>query len=253
MSKKKPKNKLKVIAFTIATGEHRKYADKMIKSLRKFHSEEELPIEIVGDEEVEKIKDPHFFYRATPFIGRQLLEKYDVVVKLDADQIITADISHVWKGDFDVAVVNNSNPKEYQQYPVSVWNIHPLSYVNCGFVVMKNIDFTDHWWKLCVSPHFNHYQMREQDLLNIMIFYGNYKVKFLDALGKWHGLVSKGYWPKIIMKDGKMVLPDDGEWPSDGDKEIVCIHWAGGNQPNKMNYKIHFKPEVVKYLDKLVK
>jgi hypothetical protein len=103
-----------------------------------------------------------------------------------------------------------------------------------------------------MSAHFDKYQFREQDLLNILVFYGDYKVKFLDASDKFHGLASKGYWPMIKMKGDKLILPTNAEWPTDGDKEICVLHWAGGNMPNKMNYRLHFKPDVVKRLDYLV-
>jgi len=246
-------NKLKVIAVTIATGNHMKHYERLKNSLRKFHSEEELPLYLIDEKEIKTVPDDSFFYRATPIIGHKFLQDFDVVIKLDADQIITGDISHVWEGDFDVAVVNNSNPREFKTYPVSVWDVHPLAYINCGFVVMKSKVFAKHWLDLCYSDHFVNYQMKEQDLLNIMVFYGNYTVKFLDATPKWHGLIAKQYWSKCILKDGKLILPKNDEWPKDEDKEIVCLHWAGGNDVNKGNYKLYFKEEVSKWIDKLIK
>ena len=203
--------------------------------------------------------------------------------KLDADTVITGNLDHIWEGEFDVAVVNNSNPREDKAYPVRLWNINPLAYVNCGFVVMKSKAFVDHWMGLCYSEHFNSYQFKEQDLLNIMVFYmsqlvsGQYKVRFLDKSDKWHGLISKGYWPNIEYKakwknnmnmsgakygtvkitqekvGDVLLLRKNEEWPKDEDKIIKVIHWAGGNQPGKMNFKLHFKPDVVKRLEELVK
>ena len=252
MSKKKTK-KLKVIAVTIADKANMRHYEKLKNSLRKFHSQEELPLVLIDEKEIKSVPDEHFFYRATPIIGHRFLEQYDVVIKLDADQIITGDISHTWEGKFDVAVVNNSNPREVKTYPVSVWDINPLAYVNCGFVVMKSKEFAKHWLDLCYSNHFQNYKMREQDLLNILVFYGNYAVKFLDAGPKWHGLIAKQYVSKAKMVDGKIILPKNDEWPTDEDKQIICYHFAGGNDVNKGNYKLYFKEEVVKYLDKLVK
>src|SRR3990167_7525207 len=188
MKKKKEENK-KIVAFSIADGNNLSYFQKMEKSFHYFHPKIEM--KLVGPPELASIlqKDNQFFYRATPAIGWNLLDQgYDVVVKIDADSVITGDISHTWKEKFDIGVVNNSNPREYEKYPVTVWNIHPLSYLNCGFVVMQSRLFVQHWLSLCASPHFLHYQMREQDLLNIMAFYmgreqggGPYNVKFLDA------------------------------------------------------------------------
>jgi len=179
---KQPKNKKKVVAFSIADDANLVYFKKMEASLRKFHSEKELPLILVGGEQLKAVvqQDPHFFYRATPGVAKDLIHAYDTVIKIDADSVITGDLSHLWeeKG-YDIGVVNNSNPRELKNLTVTVWNIHPLSYVNCGLVVMKSEEFVDHWWQLCLSPHFNFYQMKEQDLLNIIVFYGNYKINFL--------------------------------------------------------------------------
>lgn len=243
----------KVIAFCIADQNNLKYYEMMKNSLRKFHSEEELPIRLISGEELKYyLKDPFFFYRATPIIASELIGSYECVIKLDADQIITGKLNHIWEVDYDVAVVNNSNPREQKIYPVSVWDIHPLAYVNCGLVAMRSREFIDHWVNLCMGQHFNSYQFREQDLLNILVWYGNYKVLNLDAEEKFHGLASKGYWQDIKLVDNKLILPQGLEWP-DKDKEIVALHWAGGNSPDKMNFRIRFQPEVIKRLEELVK
>lgn len=256
--KKKEKNR--VVAFTIADENNMAYYNKLEKSFHKFHPDIELVV--VTGEQLRKLleQDKQFFYRATPVIAWNLFktDKYDTVVKIDADSIITGDISHTWEGDFDVAVVNNSNPREMATYPVSVWNIHPLSYVNAGFVVMKSRNFVVHWLGLCTSPHFEHYQMREQDLLNIMCFYmnntlgGTYNVRFLDSEKYAHGLVVKGYWADMIMKKDELILPKNEEWNSE-DKIVKVLHWAGGNTPNKQNFDLQFQDEVSTWLKELIK
>jgi hypothetical protein len=239
---------MKIAAFSPADEKNMEYFLKMKNSLRKFHSQEEIELALIGPDQLKTMQDPMKFYRMTPVVAKQLIEKFDVLIKLDADQVITSDISHMWESDFDVAVVYNSNPRELKSFPVKVWDIHPFEYANCGFVVMKSKKFINHWYKLCHSPRFDNYQMKEQDILNIMIHYGDWRVKWLDNSDKWHGLVSKGYWPLIQLRDDKLILPKNKEWPIDDDKEIVCIHWAGGNV-EKMNFKIRFNPKVVERLE----
>lgn len=243
----------KRIAFTIAGPEDLGYADKMIKSLRKFHDEDELPIVVISGEKLQNLlkQDPMFYYRATPIIARDLWRQgYREIIKIDSDSVITGDISHVWKDKFDVGVVNNGNPRETKKYPVTVWNIHPFSYVNAGFVVMKDERFINHWFNLCNSVHFQAYQMKEQDLLNIMVFYMDFRVSFLDSGDKWHGLVSKGYFPQMELRENKLILPKNEEWNKE-DKEISVIHFAGGRVADKMNFNIQFREEVVEWLKKL--
>lgn len=249
----KQNKKKKVVAFTIADEANMPYAEKLERSFKHFHPKVELIV--VGGKTLQDTLavDPQFFYRATPGIARDLIKDYEAVVKIDADTIITGDLTHTWNDDFDLAVVQNSNPIEMEKYPVSVLNIHPLSYVNAGYVVMKSEKVVDHWWRLCASPHFDFYQFREQDLLNIMIFYGMYQTRFLDMSDKWHGLISKGYWQNIELKDDKLILPHTEEWPQYEDKQICAIHWAGGNTPNKMNINTSFKPEVAKWINNLLK
>jgi hypothetical protein len=247
---------MKICAFTIADEKNLVYANKMIKSLRKFHSEKELPMFVIGPEKLKEIlpQDPMFFYRATPIIAKDLWKQgYDTIVKIDADSVITSRLDHLWDGEFDVGVVNNANPREMKAYPVSVWNIHPLSYVNCGLVVMKSERFINHWLNLCNSVHFQAYQMKEQDLLNIMVFYMDFKVAFLDSGDKWNGLISKGYWLKFKLDKDKLILPKNEEWPTTEDKQICVIHVAGGNVADKFNFNIQFKPEIAKWLTNLTK
>ena len=242
--------------FTIADRVNMQYYDSLKNSLAKFTKD---PLILIDEAKINQLGDPNFFYRATPIIASGLLRDYDAVCKLDVDQIILGNLDHIWEGDFDVAVVRNSNPREDEVYPVRLLDIPPTMYANCGFVVMKSKPFVEHWLKLCMSAHFNNYQYREQDLLNIMIFYmgedfgGPYKTKHLDSSNKFHGLALKGFEPNVILRDGKLILPKNEEYPQDEDKEIVCWHVAGGNIANKMNYKIRFSEEVSKYISELVK
>ena len=245
---------MKKCIFTIADENNMKYANMMAKSLRKFHSAEELPLVIVGPEELKKWTiDPFFFYRATPVIAAGLMEEFDTVIKIDADSIITGDLSASWTDPVDAACVFNSNPREYQAYPYTILDINPLEYLNCGYVVMKSKELVKHWKDLCFTYHFNNYQMKEQDLLNIIAHYGNYQIQALDVGDSLWGLSSKGYWKDIVFEKGKLMLhPQEDGYPR-ASKYIKIIHWAGGNEPQKMNYRTKFKEDVVKYLDKLVK
>lgn len=242
----------KRVYWSIADSKNLPYFKMMEASFRKFHPTDELIL--FGEEDIKQTKDEHIFYRATPYFTRKLFEQgYTEVCKIDADSLITGNLDSIWDEEYDVAVVNNSNPREMRDYPVTVLNIHPLAYVNCGFVVMKSKEFVIFWDNFCHSNIFNGLQMREQDLLNILIFSNNYKVKRLDAGDSYYGLASKGYWPEIILDGENLVLKKNEEWPIESDKYIKVIHWAGGNTPDKMNYKIRFKEDVVKRLNELVK
>lgn len=245
---------MRKVAFTIADENNMKYEQMMEKSLRKFHSAEDLPLVVIGPEELKsRTIDPYFYYRATPIIACELFEKgYDCVVKIDADSIICGDLSESWTNDIsDVSVVLNSNPREWQSFPYTILDIQPFQYFNNGYVVLKNKAFAAHWMSLCLGPHFPPYQMKEQDLLNILCHYGDYMVDILDTHASMWGLSSKGYWADIeVGKNGLILNPQDG-YPNVA-KDIKIIHWAGGNtDPQKMNYQTKFSDKVTKWLDKI--
>lgn len=247
-----------------ATEQNLKMLEGFTNSLHKFHP----------DLEVRRFDNPNpqdkaFWYRSKPIIAKQLMEEgYDLVIGADCDQIVTGDLSELWNidGAWDVAVVQNSNPKNLQEHQdatgqiLTVLDISPLHYVNAGLVVMRSEEFVDHWLQLCMSFHFDTFQFKEQDLLNILVHYGNYKVKFLDASEKWYGLISKGHEAKVELQvtldasdiRGKgLFIERNEEWPTDEIKQIMVWHMAGG--ANKPNFRTRFQPEVVRYLDQLIK
>lgn len=245
---------MKRVYWSIADNNNLKYFEMMKHSFRKFHPNDELIL--FGEEEIKSANDPQIFYRATPYFTKRLMEQgYDEVCKLDSDQLITGSLDSIWEDEYDVAVVNNSNPKEMAMYPVTILNIHPLAYANCGFVAMKSKAFVDYWYNMCYSTLYNGCQMREQDMLNILIFSNNYEVKRLDEGDSFYGLASKGYWQHIMLNDKQelvLMKNAEGNWP-DKSKVIKCIHFAGGNAPDKMNYRIRFTEDVIKRIDYLVK
>lgn len=244
---------MKTCVFTIADSKNLPYAKMMEKSFKHFHPD--IPLFIYGDKEIKEtgIPTPDFFYLSTPYYARKLIKEYDQVIKIDADSLITAPLEIIDNPEeFDVAVVYNWTHDTYSEN-VKVWDVTPMGYINNGFVVFRNEELINHIWKLCTSIFFNNYQFREQDMLNIVCYYGNYKVKLLDIEDSWYGLRSKSEWNKAIMRDGKIVIPKSPTNFPDRDKIIRCIHFAGGNVDVKMNYKIYFNEEVSTYLDSLLK
>lgn len=249
----------KVAIFTVADNNNLQYYEKFKNSLRKWHPEGEVDLLLVTETEIAKFNDPKFFYRAKPLLASQLLGQYEVIIGMDCDQVVCGDISTLWAdSELDVLCVHNSNPKEAKSYPVQVWDIGVNEYLNAGLVVMRSEKFIKHWAGLCMSPRFDKYQMGEQDLLNIMVYYGDYKVGPLDSGDGFWGLSSKGYWPNIELRadplsklQKKLVLPRGGDWPQDKEKTIKVIHWAGGNVPGKMNFKLNFQEDVAEWLEEL--
>lgn len=244
---------MKIIAFTCADQNNMEYAKKMANSFHFFHPD--IEVKIYTEKE---IGDPVNWYKQKPLFAKELIKEYDLVIGLDADQIITGDLSYAFDKEFDIAVVNNFCRSDVSRYGlVSVFDIPPDQYMNCGMVMMKSKKFIENWWNLCNSFHFQNMRYREQDLLNLMIHFGDWNVLPLDRPTKecngWHGLLSKGEWLKMKLVDGKLILPKADDKYPESDKEIKVMHWAGGGNEPKQNYRISCTDEVIDYLDELVK
>ena len=248
------------IAFTICDDKNKWMLPYLENSLRKFHTPEELPLLVYGQKELDMIQDPAKFYKATPLFARKLIKEYDLVLKLDVDQIIMGSLDFILKmKDYDIGTVLNINRVDPPRYGlVQVFDIPPHIYYNCGMVAMRNEEFVNHWFDLCNSYHFNQLQYKEQDLLNIMCHYGDYKVRCFDMPDKiynyfaWHGLVFKGEENKAILRNGKVIVPRGQDNYPDHDMEVKAWHSAGGGMEKKLNYRVFFNEELIKHIDYLI-
>jgi len=173
-----------------------------------------------------------------------------LVMQIDADCIVCGSLDHIINDEsYEVGGVLNNNTIDP---PVGIFLVPPEFYVNAGFLAVRSQRFWKWWNKLNYTPYFNQIQYVEQDMLNMIFHFGDLKTKIFDMSQNWHGLVSKGFWNKFEMKGDDIVLPEetDNENIKREEKAIKIIHWAGGNVP-KFNFRISFKPEVVKRLQYL--
>lgn len=250
-----------VLFFTLADDNNIKYAKTLERTFKKFHSD--IPFHIVQGEELAAYTkdDPMFFYRATPILGEEFLRDYDLVVKLDADQLVLGDLSYIWETkDYDVGTVINWNRVDPQNYGlVQGWGIQPTEYMNCGLVAMRNIKFVHDWKILCFSPQFDRMTYKEQDLLNTMIYFGNWNVRCFDhgdgpaKLHAWWGLIAKGELKKAIVKGDKIIVPAAPDNFPKVDTELKVVHLAGGAGSKKDNWGLYFTEEVMVHINELIK
>ncbi len=245
---------MSTVFYTIADENNLEWAQGLERSFKRFHPD--IDFKIYGPEYVKESldQDKDFFYKATPWIARDLLDQYSLAVKVDADSVVCAPLDRIINDtSYEIGSVRNYNQVDAAKFGVvSVWNIPAEQYVNCGLVAMRSKEFVEHWWTLCNTPFFHQYQYREQDLLNILFFYGNYRTACFDNEDEFYGLSSKQFWLGLDKEDEGIklnIINQAGDLVKKMD--IKVIHWAEGNTPQKMNFDMRFKPEVAKYLKQL--
>lgn len=276
-------NKKPILIFTTCDANNFPTAVKMLNSLVKFHdtknvdircitnfdpklASEQLPKGVILESLTPYIKDdPIFFYRQKPIVMDKYIDEYECVLGLDADQVILGDLSYIWEKakDYDVATVINWNRADVAKYgfvELMRIGIQPIEYFNCGLVAVRSKKFTHNWLVDCFSKNFEFCQYKEQDILNILCYFGNYNVRCLDhgdkpaGMTAWWGLISKGEWSRTILKDNKVIVPKgEGDTPfPPEDMELKVIHMAGGGMEKKDNWGIYFPEEVYKRIQYLI-
>lgn len=271
------KDKKPILCFTTADKNNFPYAVSMLRSFRKFHdwpmllvTDEDRPEELAKlpkDIEIKDLKeylknDPQFFFRQKPVIGEEYIKDYELVLGLDCDQLILGDLSYILDTkDYDVGFVLNYNELDARDYGlIGFQGVLPIEYANCGLVAMRNEKFVHDWNVLCFSPQFERAQYREQDLLNAMIYYGNWNCRCFDHMDPpagmqalW-GIFGKTFWNRCELRDDKVILPKsdiEKKFP-DKDVEIKIAHLGGGAGAKKNNWSIYFSPEVMERINYLI-
>lgn len=274
--------KKEAIFFTCCDDANFKYAIPFWKSMTKFHSPKEIdmiiyttmkdPKELAKLPEGIKVvdltrylKDPMFFYRQKPILSEPLLDEYELVVGLDCDQLVLGDLNYILNTkDYDVGTVinwNRADPQVFGFVELSRIGITPPEYFNCGLVALRSKAFAHNWLVNCFSPQFDRCQYKEQDILNIMCYFGNWNVRCFDqgdGVAKyyaWHGLIGKGEWNRAEIQGEDIVIPrgfGDTPFPPE-DMKIKIVHAGGGAGAPKDNWGLFFNEQVMERINEITK
>jgi hypothetical protein len=214
---------------------------KMINSFKRFHPNIDLVIfrdDVIRPIFKEKGID---FYNAKPTFAKLLTDKYDLVVNIDADTVITERLEPVLKGNYEVGSVLNYN--EYEN--ASFENITEKMYLQAGLIAATKKSFWDDWER--VNGKARSFVRRENDVMNKVI-YGQgtkplYNLKIFDGDYGYMGCKSLGQEDKFYMEKGKLLLNKEPVW---------AYHHAKGGVFPKLEYsKMGFTWEVEKYLEEV--
>lgn len=243
---------------------YKSMAEPLIKSYSKFHPKDTIRLmtqkdykEITGYSELnETTPEP------TPAFAKHLIKDYELVVSLDSDQIILGDLNYIidHRKEYDLGTVYNLNRIDPLLYkPCELSGISIDMYYNTGLIAFTNEELIDHYVRLSDRKMQKRFTYGDQDPFNIIAHFFGYRVKCFDDYDEknnyaaWHGLKAKGEGLKMIVKGNKVILPKDKDGYPERDTLIKVYHWAGGVHEKKHNYHLHFKDDVVKYINSLLK
>lgn len=157
--------------FTVAT-------DKDAKAVESLKERMDVHITVIGEKEIKAQPDKRFAERAIVASMNAILTKADEAVFLNPYFAQVKPLDDFFKGDDDAVVFFNPNNKN----PQAVWSIPPPKYIQPIVILVRNKQFAKEWLDMCFKPFFDKYAGRELDVLNILAYYGDYKVKAVSMV-----------------------------------------------------------------------
>tara|TARA_Y100000310_G_C20700345_1_gene829130 strand:+ start:1441 stop:2262 length:822 start_codon:yes stop_codon:yes gene_type:complete len=255
-------SKLKKIAFCTHVSDDWFFpvgADKLVTSFKHFHPD--IPFFVFGTNELNQLNAKYggqlTWDNMHPMVTKAVMDMgYELVAHVDADSIVTGEISK-WLQDADVFTVRNNNDKGWASKdnnpPITVNECGADEYMNAGFVASSSKEFIEEWiTRNLTELKTGHFFYQEQDILNIMLQEDKYKTRCLDPknVDRHFGIScldgKEGYWDNL--KDLDIKYEGKDTHLSYNSKTINLIHQAGGHSLPKLVLETLFSPEVAEYL-----
>ena len=235
----------KAIAYAYASDDVAYYLAERVKhSFEYFHKD--IPFHIITPDQEESIFGdiviPEIASHIVALANRYLVylkDRYEVVVRLDADTLITGRLDEFFDKDYDVACslnCKNVGGIDYKRFP---------DYCNLGVMAVRSKEFAEEWTKLTYDPEFikkEGFNYLEQDVMNYLAFGGKYKALVVDKVGCYYNETSRDRWGDLKVRHKGLFI---------GDRQVKALHWAGGGElSDKYNHPA-FPDDVRKFLNEI--
>jgi hypothetical protein len=210
---------------------------ELIQSAKYFHPEISF-IRITDEQRAKALKSVPT-YNLIAHFGKFFSVQFDLVIHIGLDSLLLDKIDEALVPDYDVGGVLNNNAFDLK---VSVLNITD-KYINAHFVSSWRPEFWWHWDRVNQKYGLQN-QYGEQDTLNIIFHYGNYRTKIFDETKNYWGIKARGQWQSFVKKEDGIYLNDE---------KVKVFHYAGGDIAVKNNYEEMFPKEVAEYIREVTK
>ena len=196
-----------------------------VNSFLRFHPD--IDLVVFRQDKVNEIMDDKInFYNAKPTFAKLLTDKYDLVVNIDADTVITGRLTEVFDNvDYEVGGAWNKNDYEDAEFE----NIKADMYVQAGMVASTNKKFWDIWEE--ENKLANLFIRKENDTLNL-VWYNNpevkkMKLKIFDKKKDYYGCKSLGREPEFYIENDKLMCRKE---------QVRAYHFARGGVFPKLDF-----------------
>lgn len=193
-----------------------------INSFKRFHPD--IPLVVFRQNTVDKLFEEKKinWYQAKPFFA-QLLDKFDLIVNIDADTIILDRLTEVFDNvDYDIGAVWNLNSYENASFD----NITEEMYLQAGMVASTSHKFWETWRE--ANKDAMKYLRKENDILNLVVYnqLPELRLKIFDKEKEYYGCKSLGREPQFYIEDGKTYLKGE---------QVRAYHFARGGTFPKLD------------------
>lgn len=195
----------------------------LLNSFRRYHPH--IDFVVFRKNMIDSVfKEKHInFYQAKPHFAKLLTDRYDLVVNIDCDHIITGPLDAILQADYDVAFPWNFNDYENASFE----NITEEMYLQAGLVASTNKKFWNRWAEMNIDAM--KYLRKENDIVNLLVYneMPELKLKILDKEKDYYGCKSLGREPQFYIEDDKLMCRGE---------RILAYHFARGSVFPKLNF-----------------
>lgn len=210
-----------------------------INSFKRFHPD--IDLVVFRQDMIDKVfKEKNInFYQAKPTFAKLLTDKYDLVVNIDCDHVITGRLTEILKGDYDIGCPWNFNDYENASFD----HITDEMYLQAGIVASTQKSFWNEWEE--ANKNAMSYLRKENDILNLIAYDKKYEwqLKIFDKNKDYYGCKSLGREPQFYIEDDKLMCRKE---------QIFAYHFARGSVYPKLNFNtMPLRDEVKEWLNKI--
>lgn len=195
-----------------------------VNSFKRFHPD--IDVIVFRQDVIDKLfKEKGIdWYNAKPFFAELLQNKYDLIVNMDADHVVTGRMTEIFDNvDYDVAFPWNFNDYENASFE----NIKEEMYLQAGMVASTSDGFWHEWREANKNAY--KYLRKENDIVNLVVYnqMPGLKLKIVDKEKNYYGCKSLGREPEFYIEDDKLMCRGE---------QVLAYHFARGGVFPKLNF-----------------